>query len=53
LRAPGELLAVPAADEEELRRHEAMLDLLQKASGGKTLWRRTGAPDGDGTHKNH
>jgi DNA polymerase-3 subunit epsilon len=57
-RAPGITLAVPAPDAEELRRHEAMLDLIQKASGGKVLWRPTMAPprpstDSDGTHKNH
>jgi DNA polymerase-3 subunit epsilon len=39
IRAPGVALAVPLADAEELRQHEAMLDLLQKASGGKAVWR--------------
>jgi DNA polymerase-3 subunit epsilon len=53
LRAPGVTLSVPGADEDELRRHEAMLDLLHKASGGKALWRQAGTPDGDGTHRNH
>jgi DNA polymerase III subunit epsilon len=53
LRAPGVLLVVPVADDEEVRRHEAMLDLLHKSSGGKTLWRQSGLPDGDGTHRNH
>jgi DNA polymerase-3 subunit epsilon len=53
LRAPGVALAVPVANEDELRRHEEMLDLLHKSSGGKALWRRAGAPDGDGTHRNH
>jgi DNA polymerase-3 subunit epsilon len=53
LRAPGVVLTVPVADEDELRRHEEMLDLLHKSSGGKTLWRQTAAPDGDGTHRNH
>jgi DNA polymerase III subunit epsilon len=53
LRAPGVLLAVPVADDEEMRRHEAMLDLLHKSSGGKTLWRQSSLPDGDGTHRNH
>ena len=38
-RAPGIALAVPAADAEELRQHEAMLDLIHKASGGKAVWR--------------
>ena len=37
----------------ELRQHEAMLELIQKASGGKALWRPASRPDGDGTHKNH
>jgi DNA polymerase-3 subunit epsilon len=53
LRAPGVVLAVPLADDDELLRHEAMLDLLHKSSGGKTLWRQAGVPDGDGTHRNH
>jgi len=39
LRAPGMTLAVPVASDDEVRRHEAMLDLLAKASGGKVLWR--------------
>jgi hypothetical protein len=30
---------VPLPDAEELRQHEAMLDLLQKSSGGKVVWR--------------
>jgi len=45
VRAAGVTLAVPSADAEELRQHEAMLDLIQKASGGKAVWR---APPGDG-----
>jgi DNA polymerase-3 subunit epsilon len=53
LRTPGVALTVPAASEDELRRHDEMLDLLHKASAGKALWRRTVAPDGDGTHRNH
>ena len=53
LRAPGVSLAVTAADVEELRQHEAMLDLIQKASGGKAVWRAAASPDGDVTHKNH
>jgi DNA polymerase-3 subunit epsilon len=53
LRAIGVVLAVPLADEDELRRHEEMLDLLHKSSGGKALWRQAGVPDGDGTHRNH
>jgi hypothetical protein len=32
-------LIVAAADADELRQHEAMLDLLQKSSGGKAIWR--------------
>ena len=44
-RVPGVALAVPLASAEELERHEAMLDLLQKASGGKALWRAGGSPD--------
>jgi DNA polymerase-3 subunit epsilon len=52
-RAPGATLAVPLPSEDELRQHEAMLDLIHKASGGKVLWRVNPAPDGDGTHKNH
>jgi len=39
IRTSGLQLAVPAADAEELRQHEAMLDLIQKSSGGKALWR--------------
>src|SRR4051812_25635774 len=46
IRVPGLRLAVPIADDGELRQHEAMLDLIQKASDGKTVWR---APPGDGT----
>lgn len=39
IRPAGVQLAVPVADDDELRQHEAMLDLIQKASGGKTVWR--------------
>jgi len=39
IRAPGLQLAVPQADADELRLHEAMLDLIQKSSGGKAVWR--------------
>jgi DNA polymerase-3 subunit epsilon len=53
LRAPGSRLAVPAASQDEMRQHEAMLDLIHKASGGKALWRGNELPEGDGTHKNH
>jgi DNA polymerase-3 subunit epsilon len=38
-RAPGVTLNVTTADAEELQRHEAMLDLIQKSSGGKAVWR--------------
>jgi hypothetical protein len=30
---------VTTADADELRQHEAMLDLIAKASGGKAVWR--------------
>jgi DNA polymerase-3 subunit epsilon len=39
VRDTGMTLAVPAPDADELRQHEAMLDLIHKASGGKVLWR--------------
>jgi DNA polymerase-3 subunit epsilon len=39
VRAPGLNLAVYAASDEELALHEAMLDIVHKASGGKTVWR--------------
>jgi DNA polymerase-3 subunit epsilon len=38
-RAPGIALNVTVADPEELRQHESMLDLIQKSSGGKAVWR--------------
>jgi len=38
-RAPGITLTVTAADPDELQRHEAMLDLINKSSGGKAVWR--------------
>jgi DNA polymerase-3 subunit epsilon len=38
-RAPGVTLSVTAADPDELQRHEAMLDLINKSSGGKAVWR--------------
>jgi len=53
IRAPGIALTVPPAAPEELRLHEAMLDLIDKASGGKAVWRASGAPDSDQTHRNH
>ncbi len=46
LRAPGIVLAIPAPSADELRQHEAMLDLIQKASGGKVLWRPAVPADG-------
>jgi len=48
IRAAGITLNVAAADSDELRQHEAMLDLIHKSSGGKTVWRAaggSGAPD--------
>jgi DNA polymerase-3 subunit epsilon len=42
VRAAGISLAVTAADADELRQHEAMLDLISKASGGKAVWRASG-----------
>jgi len=44
-RTPGIALTVAAADPDELRQHEAMLDLIDKACGGKAVWRASGAPD--------
>jgi DNA polymerase-3 subunit epsilon len=38
-RAPGITLTVTAANSDELQRHEAMLDLIHKSSGGKAVWR--------------
>jgi len=46
IRAPGIALTVAVAAPEELRQHEAMLDLIDKASGGKAVWRAAGTPDG-------
>ena len=51
-RAAGITLAVPTATPDELRQHEALLALIHKASGGKTLWMPGAVPDGDGTHIN-
>jgi len=45
VRAPGVTLRVTTADSEELQRHEAMLDLIHKSSGGKAVWRVAGLPD--------
>lgn len=49
IRAPGIRLPMPVADADELRQHEAMLDLIHKASGGKGLWRAAGPSDGNAT----
>jgi DNA polymerase III subunit epsilon len=51
VRAPGVALAVPAATAEELRQHEALLDLIHKSSGGKTVWRAMAAPAADNTRQ--
>ena len=48
LRAPGITLVIPAPSADELRQHEAMLDIIHKASGGKVLWRP--APPADGSN---
>ena len=53
LREAGIQLPVPAASPDELRQHEAMLDQIHKASGGKVLWRHGDVQEGDGMHKNH
>jgi DNA polymerase III subunit epsilon len=45
VRPAGLLLVVPAADADEQRQHEAMLDLIHKSSGGKTLWRAVPSPE--------
>lgn len=45
VRTPGISLMVAMAAPEELRQHEAMLDLIEKASGGKAVWRGSGAPN--------
>jgi len=42
-RAAGISLVVAAATEDELRQHESLLAVIDKASGGKTLWQRPGA----------
>ena len=44
-RAPGVTLTVTAANSDELQRHEAMLDLIHKSSGGKAVWRAAASPD--------
>jgi DNA polymerase-3 subunit epsilon len=45
IRVAGVALTVTAADPDELRQHEAMLDLIQKASGGKAVWRDLATTD--------
>ena len=45
VRASGITLNVPLADADELQRHESMLDLIQKSSGGKAVWRVVGPAD--------
>jgi DNA polymerase-3 subunit epsilon len=56
-RPDGMRLVVPSPSEDELQAHEAMLDLLNKSSGGKAAWRAlvaaNEAPNGEGTHRNH
>jgi DNA polymerase III subunit epsilon len=59
-RVPGIRLVTPVADADELRQHEAMLALLDKSSGGKTVWHKVATaagPDGPGlsdqAHRNH
>jgi DNA polymerase-3 subunit epsilon len=57
IRPTGVALAMPQATAEELKSHESMLDLIQKASHGKAVWRAShpqdSAPKSDQTHKNH
>jgi DNA polymerase-3 subunit epsilon len=53
MRAAGIRLPMPAPTDDELRQHEAMIDIVDKASGGKAIWRQPSPPDGDGMHKNH
>jgi len=53
IRPAGIILVVPEADADELQRHESMLDLIQKSSGGRAVWRVASTPDVDQAHKNH
>ena len=53
VRAPGMSLAIAEASEDELRLHEAMLDLIHKSSGGKAVWRADSQPESDGSQKIH
>lgn len=60
VRTPGMALTVPVASADELRQHEAMLDLINKSSGGKAVWRAIqpaeiaakAAPESDQAHRN-
>jgi DNA polymerase III subunit epsilon len=45
IRIAGVALMVTPADADELRQHEAMLDLIHQASGGKTVWRGAGSKE--------
>src|SRR4029078_10741796 len=47
-RVAGIQLAIPQPSFDELRQHEAMLELIQKASAGKAIWWRLTPQDGDG-----
>src|SRR5690349_14889147 len=40
VRRPGVALSVPVPSADELRQHQAMLELINKSSGGKTVWTR-------------
>jgi DNA polymerase-3 subunit epsilon len=44
VRTPGMALSVPMASDDELRAHEAMLDLVGKSGGGKVVWRALATP---------
>jgi DNA polymerase-3 subunit epsilon len=45
LRANGIVLAVPRASADEVLQHDALMALIDKASGGKSLWREPPAAD--------
>lgn len=51
-RAAGGRLVVTEPSPDEMRLHEAMLDLIHKTSHGKALWRPQTASEGDEAHKN-
>jgi DNA polymerase-3 subunit epsilon len=38
LRIPGVSLSVPVASADEVRQHDAMLELINKSSGGRAVW---------------